>query len=204
MRAKGAPEDRGSSKVRSSGLAERRWLFMSVLLALVVLSFTCSAATERPTERQLLVAPITTQPDFSLPALVGSPQTLEQHAGRTVLVHFFATWCEPCREELTSLSGLADSLDGARFSILAVNVAEVPARVSRFLETSPVSFPILLDGDRKVTRAWGVNILPTTFVLDPALQVRFLVEGDVDWSRADIRSTLEQIDSDLSQSKAQQ
>jgi hypothetical protein len=79
-------------------------------------------------------------------------------------------------------------------TVLAVNVAEVPVRVRRFLDATPVSFPVGLDGDRTVTRAWGVSVLPTTFVLDTGLQARLFVEGDVDWSRPDIISALEALD----------
>ena len=76
---------------------------------------------------------------------------------------------------------------------MAVNVAEVPARVRRFLETAPVRFPVLLDADRAVTKAWGVSILPTTFVLDRSLAARLFVEGDIDWTRADVQASLEQV-----------
>ena len=74
-----------------------------------------------------------------------------------------------------------------------MNVAEVPARVRRFLETAPVAFPVLLDADRAVTRAWGVSTLPTTFVLDRTLALRLFVEGDLDWTRADVLAALEQV-----------
>jgi thiol-disulfide isomerase/thioredoxin len=108
-----------------------------------------------------------------------------------VLVHFFATWCEPCRDELASLSRLIEGPLGKRVAVLAVNVAEVPLRVRRFLDSAPVSFPVALDADRTVTHAWGVDVLPTTFVLDRNLTTRLFVEGDIDWSRPDIVSALE-------------
>jgi hypothetical protein len=56
-----------------------------------------------------------------------------------------------------------------------------------------VSFPVLLDADRTVTKAWGVSVLPTTFVLDRKLSARLLVEGDVDWVRADILAAIERV-----------
>jgi thiol-disulfide isomerase/thioredoxin len=110
-----------------------------------------------------------------------------------VLVHFFATWCEPCREELTSLSRLQQSAAPPALSVLAVNVAEVPLRVERFLQKTPVSFPVLLDADRAVTKAWGVSTLPTTFVLDAALEARLVVEGDIDWLHPSVADALAQI-----------
>ena len=66
---------------------------------------------------------------------------------------------------------------------------------ARFLETSAVevSFPVLLDIDRAVTKAWGVSILPTTFVLDRKRVVRLSVEGDVDWLQPDILAALERV-----------
>ncbi len=55
-------------------------------------------------------------------------------------------------------------------AVLAISVAEVEPRVRRFVETMPVNFPILLDRDRAVAKAWNVATLPTTFVLDANLE----------------------------------
>jgi thiol-disulfide isomerase/thioredoxin len=144
-------------------------------------------------QRRLQVAPSEAKPNFSLSDLEGSQHELKRQAGRVVLVHFFATWCEPCREELSSLSRLAERPGSQPPSVLAVNVAEVPARVRRFLESAPVNFPVLLDANRAVTRAWGVSVLPTTFVLDRELAARLFVEGDLDWMGADVLAAIEQV-----------
>ena len=63
----------------------------------------------------------------------------------------------------------------------------------RFLDATPVNFPVLLDADRAVTKAWSVTTLPTTFVLDRALAPRLFVEGDLDWTRTDIVAALDQV-----------
>jgi thiol-disulfide isomerase/thioredoxin len=106
-----------------------------------------------------------------------------------LLIHFFATWCEPCREEFASLARLTEGYPDIK--VLAINVAEVPLRVRRFLETVHVPFPVLLDTDRAVTKAWGVSILPTTFVLDRGHAARLFVEGDLDWMHPDVVAALE-------------
>ena len=166
--------------------------------ALLTLAFGCAISSVRvmasEVERRLEpVAAATVKPAFTLRYLEGTDVALDQFAGRVVLVHFFATWCEPCQEELTSLAQLVAGPDAKTLTVLAVNVAEVSARVRRFLETSPVNFPVVLDADRAVTRGWGVYALPTTYVLDRKLTPRLVVEGDLSWQRADVAAALESL-----------
>lgn len=101
--------------------------------------------------------------------------------GRPVLVHFFATWCAPCREEMAGLRKLADRRGGSGFAVLAVDVGEVPVRVRRFFAADPVPFPVLLDEDRAALKAWKVVALPSSFVLDASHRLRLYADGPVDW-----------------------
>jgi thiol-disulfide isomerase/thioredoxin len=119
-----------------------------------------------------------------LPASTGSDVALENERGHIVIVHFFASWCEPCREELPALSRLAARTND-RVRILAISVAEVDLRVQRFLETTSVGFPVLLDRERTVAREWGVSTLPTSFILDANLRPRLVVEADFAWDKVD-------------------
>lgn len=125
-------------------------------------------------------------PNFSLKTLGGGNENLANHANRIVVVHFFATWCEPCRREIGSLQDLSKRLPQDRFSIIGVDVAEVEIRVKRFFDSLPVTFPIALDRDGAVAKTWGVDALPTTFVLGRNLKPRFYVQGDLDWNHPDI------------------
>jgi peroxiredoxin len=124
------------------------------------------------------------QPNFSLPNTAGADVALEAARGHVVLVHFFATWCEPCREELPALNRLA-ARGGGSVKVLAIAVADTDQRVQRFFETTPVDFPVLLDRDRAVAKAWQVATLPTTFVLDAAQRPRFVVETYYAWDSLD-------------------
>jgi thiol-disulfide isomerase/thioredoxin len=124
--------------------------------------------------------------EFSLEDMTGGRAQLSGFRHRVVLLHFFATWCEPCRAEMASLRRLSERHAGRPLAIVAVNVAEVKPRVERFFAANPVSFPILLDTDRAVARAWRVEVLPTTIILDAQSAPIFIAEGDVDWGHPDI------------------
>jgi thiol-disulfide isomerase/thioredoxin len=120
---------------------------------------------------------------FTLPAIDGSSRALAAEGGRPLLLHFFATWCEPCKAEFASLQQFF-ARRGDEVGVLAVNVGEVPGRVRSFLKETPVSFPVLMDGDRTVTKSWAVEGLPTTVVLDRSLTPTLAVTGDLDWTDA--------------------
>lgn len=107
-----------------------------------------------------------------------------------VLLHFFATWCEPCVAEIASLQQLTSMTRDEPLAVVAIDVAEIDLKVRAFFQKNPVGFAVLLDRDRSVTRNWQVSALPSTIVLDPQLEPRLLVEGDLDWSRPDIVTTL--------------
>lgn len=122
--------------------------------------------------------------DLVLQDLDGRAVSLREFAGRTVIVHFFATWCEPCREELPALNRLHERSPDA--TVLAISVAENGQRVSRFFRQKPVRFPVLLDSDRAAARSRGITTLPTTYVLDAGLRPRWLVEADYPWDTVDV------------------
>jgi peroxiredoxin len=129
---------------------------------------------------------------FDLRDVDGRVHALAGQRGRPVLVHFFATWCEPCKTELGSLRRFVDGRASA-LQVLAVSVGEVPGRVRRFLDDTPVNFPVLLDADRAVAKSWGVEGLPTTIVLDRTLTPRLAVSGELDWTRADVGGEIDRV-----------
>lgn len=108
-------------------------------------------------------------------------QDLAALHGRPVLVHFFATWCAPCRDEMAGLARLAGRRGEDGLALLAVDVGEVPVRVRRFFDAHPVPFPVLLDEDRAALKAWKVTGLPSSFVLDASHTLRLYAGGPVDW-----------------------
>lgn len=132
-------------------------------------------------------------PRLSLPALDGATVDLARERGNLVIVHFFATWCEPCRDELLSLERLAARHAAPPLRILAVDVGEPGDRVRRFLERNKISprFPVLIDFDKGAMRAWDVEMLPTSYVLDAALCPLWKIAGALEWDADPTLSLLE-------------
>jgi thiol-disulfide isomerase/thioredoxin len=162
-------------------------------LAFAVCSLMAAGAATQPSRTSAATLDTWTagpRAPFALESLQGGRIDLASFRGGVVLVHFFATWCEPCRAEMASLQRLAVRYADRPLAILAVNVAEVAPRVSRFFASQPVSFAILLDADRAVTKAWQIDALPTTIVLDPELTPVLVAAGDLDWDRADVDAAI--------------
>lgn len=132
-------------------------------------------------------------PALELNDATGKAHRLADYRGQVVLVNFWATWCEPCLEEMPSLERLRVKLAGERFAILAVNVGEGEAAIERFLAKLPAGFTILLDRDRAVTRAWKAGILPATAILDLRSNVRYVSYGALDWDDPKLESLLRKL-----------
>jgi len=129
-------------------------------------------------------------PSLALQDLDGRAHRLEDYRGKVVLVNFWATWCDPCREEMPSLNKLRAALDGRPFAILAVNLAESEARIRRFMERVPLDFPVLLDRNTAAAKAWQARILPASFVVGPDGRIRYSALGEVDWTEEQVRTAI--------------
>ena len=126
-----------------------------------------------------------TTPPLVLNDLAGASRSLDDYRGRVVLVNFWATWCEPCRDEMTSMQKLRERLADRPFAVVLVNYGEARARVADFVKRESIAFPVLLDPNQDARRAWRVRLLPSSFVIGPDGRVRYSVIGEIDWAQTD-------------------
>jgi thiol-disulfide isomerase/thioredoxin len=127
------------------------------------------------------------------PSLDGRKVDLRDFRGRVVVVNFWATWCEPCREEMPSLERLRTQLTGKPFEVLAVNYGESREKVAKFLDREFVSLPVLLDSQKEAGDRWNVQGFPMTFVVDARGRIRYTVFGARNWSDAETRKLVERL-----------
>ena len=114
----------------------------------------------------------------------GKAFDLERLRGRVVVVNFWATWCEPCRDELPSLERLQRLRADRPFDVVTVNFGEQPERIKTFLEREFVELPVVLDRDKEAAGRWKVGGLPMTFIVDARGRVRYQVFGERKWDDA--------------------
>jgi thiol-disulfide isomerase/thioredoxin len=116
-----------------------------------------------------------------LPDVAGKDVDLSSFKGEVVLVNFWATWCEPCRQEMPSLQRLEKKLAGRHFRVVGVNIGEGAPRIRQFLEQTPVSYTILRDANSEVMKAWRVRVLPASFLVDSRGMLRYQLVGEADY-----------------------
>jgi len=140
-------------------------------------------------------------PPLALKGLDGRPLDLRQFRGRAVLVNFWATWCEPCREEIPSLERLRAKLAGQPFEVLMVNYGESNATVKPFLAKLGVTAPVALDPEKQGAAKWKVNGLPMTFLLDAGGRIRYSSFGESDWASGEPLALVEGLVAEAARAK---
>lgn len=156
------------------------FLLRSLFAAAVLLSALPAVAEELRVQ-----APQTLSGD----AAAGFAPLLAPRAGKPLLINFWASWCEPCREEIPALAAL--QARGVR--VLTVAVADREADAQRFLGGAGPGLPLAFDRDQKLSRALGVTLLPYSLVLDARHRVVARVEGALDWADASVIATLNRL-----------
>lgn len=113
--------------------------------------------------------PQTGQPaaDFTLKAIDGADITLSSYRGKAVVLAFWATWCEYCREELPLIAALYEEVHDGGIEVLAVNVGDEPERVLAYVAELELPCPVLMDRRGEVATRYRVRGLPTTVFIDP-------------------------------------
>ncbi|MBV9120584.1 MAG: redoxin domain-containing protein [Chloroflexi bacterium] len=151
----------------------RHWRWLVAPLACAAIAATAWwSYSQRPPS-----APVTGRPapDFQLQTLAGGTASLASYRGKSVIVNFWATWCEPCKEEMPALQAAAAARQN--LVILGVDNVEPAIRVRPFVDTYRLSFPILLDQDGSVIERYRVVGMPTSYFIDPAGTLKASYQG---------------------------
>lgn len=117
---------------------------------------------------------------FSLPGIDGQQHGLDEVGGKYLLVNFWAVWCAPCRAEMPSLQRAYEQLKSDRFELLAIHAGPSIENAQQYADELGLEFPILVDEGLELS-SWGVQGLPTTFLIDPDGRIIAKAVGERAW-----------------------
>ena len=132
-----------------------------------------AAAAEQPADEAAEAAAATLAgegteaPDFTVEMIDGSKVALSELRGKVVLLNFWATWCPPCRQELTRVqTDIIDRFAGKEFVFLPISRGEERAAVEAFRAKTGYAFPMGLDTDETIYKRYATRFIPRNFLID--------------------------------------
>ncbi|MBN8550492.1 MAG: TlpA family protein disulfide reductase [Deltaproteobacteria bacterium] len=113
------------------------------------------------------ILPGAVAPTFSLPDSSGHMRSLQDYLSKNkfVMLHFWATWCPTCNEEMPEVVELYRQLHASGVEFVAVSVDHDPAELRAYVNQHGLEFPVLSDSANTVMDQYNVSYLPTTFLL---------------------------------------
>jgi thiol-disulfide isomerase/thioredoxin len=166
-----------------------RWSRAFISLLLLVLAGGGLAAEDKPDVREggrlgefIPASPLQPAPAVSFVDLAGNTVSLSEFTGKIVLVNLWATWCEPCLREMPSLERVQSRL-GDKLAVVAISEDRGGSKtVEPFVDKLGLkSVKVYLDPKSAIERAFKVQGLPTSFLIDREGRVLGRVEGGAEW-----------------------
>lgn len=111
-------------------------------------------------------------PDFALQAVAGSNVRLAEHRGEVVVLSFWSSRCSTCGAQLAALERSLKTYQSAGLRVLGINVGDETDRAIEAARSHDVSFPLLLDTRKEVSRQYRIDNLPMTVLIDRDGRVR--------------------------------
>lgn len=142
-----------------------------LLAAIVVASITASGTA-------LALGPGDAAKDFEAPSLDGGTVvSLAAYRGKIVYLDFWASWCDPCQTAIPLIEELRTQFSPEDFQVVAVNLDKNTKKAMKFLEKNPVGYPSASDPRGKLPREFGLETMPTSYLIDRDGVIRYVHEG---------------------------
>jgi thiol-disulfide isomerase/thioredoxin len=131
--------------------------------------------------------------DFTLETVDGKSITLSRLKGKVVFLNFWATWCGPCRVEMPGMEALHRRYREDGLEFVAVDIMENAAQVRDFLKDNGYTFPVALDAKGSVSGGYGIQAVPSTYILDRDGKIIFFALGARNWDTPAIFTAFERL-----------
>ena len=134
-------------------------------------------------------------PDLPIYDRAGKKTDLTKQKEKILIIHFWATWCPPCVEEMPALSRFWDQYQSRDdVELYAISVDKDWKVIDDFIKKNPnPTLPLFLDPKEATAKRFGTTQYPETYIVNRKGRVIFRVQGAVDWTDPDVRARIEQI-----------
>ncbi|MGD8785181.1 MAG: TlpA disulfide reductase family protein [Thioalkalispiraceae bacterium] len=123
----------------------------------------------------------------------GNQYELTSSRGKWVFLHFWASWCGPCRREMPEIYKLQKQLKNKNIDFVLVNTAEDEDTIFSFLGSVSPDLHSYMDRDGQLTEVWQPRGLPTTFFIDPQGRKRYLALGGRPWNKPEYQQLIQRL-----------
>lgn len=141
----------------------------------------------------ILSVPSIPAPVIRLNDIDGRPYNLNDDHGSIIFVHFWASWCVPCRKEMPAIQRMWNKMKGQGLKMVLVNTSEDEDTVFSFLATYAPDIRPLLDSNGQATEKWKPRGLPATFLVDKKGNIVYQVLGGRPWDEQPYLSFLKRL-----------
>lgn len=124
---------------------------------------------------------------------LSSLPAIKAHAGKVVLLDFWASWCAPCRQSFPWMSAMQRRFGREKFAVVAVNLDQDKALAAKFLQKTPGDFLIQYDPKGELASQLDVQAMPTSYLIDRNGRQRAVHKGFRDSQRAPREQEIEQL-----------
>jgi len=163
-------------------------ILIAVFIVAIVIVFFSVKREETPMTKAVVGL---NAPEFSLSDPSGKTYTLSELKGSVVFINFWATWCPPCIEEMPSIQNLYNGFkDKKEFRMVTILFKDDYGKAMAYLKQNNYAIPVLIDGNGKAAKAYGVTGVPETYIVDKQGVLRQKVIGPADWNSTEADSLI--------------
>jgi len=165
-------------------------LAVSIVVAFLSFAYAIGTAQNSWGKEDLMA------PSFTLNNLQGQSVSLADSKGNIILINFWATWCKDCVQEMPEFEKLYQKYQGKGLSVFAISIDKKgQAAVETFFKKKDLklTFPILLDSDGKVARAYRVAWVPVTIVIGRNGKIMETVLGARPWGSEKVMKSFDRL-----------
>ena len=172
---------------------KRKGIVLLIILVLGVALFSLIFGGKGDQQVRKKAATGIMAPDFELKDITGRVWHLTDLRGKVVVVNFWATWCDTCREENPSLQKFLDSeKDNRSLIVVTILYNDTPEHAVGYLKKNNFSFNVLLD-DGKTSVEYGITGVPETFMITKKGLLNGKFIGPINWNTPEVKALIDKL-----------